>query len=249
MTTNVSEKADSSFVELASIHTGGDGLNSTEKTLLERIESLERSKADTERVLLERIEALEQQPKGSTSENEPLIQNEEKPPLLTDSAISRRADTWELPESTYTLLIAEKVMSVSFTVGLVASAISLMSLIIVLVNELDNGTDDNPFGLPAGVSPQVRMAQFLGESSLLLLTTQGIRLSLLKSFFVHRCYYWSTDGGGDPNWIGKSRQRIKARQFPRRWLRHEKDCFIVHPSVDNWIFVPSMFVLDSHTGV
>jgi len=162
MTTNVSEKADSSFVELASIHTGGDGLNSTEKTLLERIESLERSKADTERVLLERIEALEQQPKGSTSENEPLIQNEEKPPLLTDSAISRRADTWELPESTYTLLIAEKVMSVSFTVGLVASAISLMSLIIVLVNELDNGTDDNPFGLPAGVSPQVRMAQFLG---------------------------------------------------------------------------------------
>ena len=79
----------------------------------------------------------------------------------------RRTSIWkfeiyELPQSTYTLLIAEPFISRSFLMGIVAAGLSVMSLVIVLINEIDNGTADSPYGLPAGVTPYVRMAQYLG---------------------------------------------------------------------------------------
>ena len=44
-----------------------------------------------------------------------------------------------------------------------AAALSMMCLAIALKNELDSSSPGNPFGLPAGVQPEVRMAQYLGE--------------------------------------------------------------------------------------
>jgi len=66
------------------------------------------------------------------------------------------------PESTYTLLITERVLSMPFVVGMITVAGSLMCLSITLMNELDNREDGNKYGLPAGVPKAVRIAQFLG---------------------------------------------------------------------------------------
>eukprot|EP00577_Skeletonema_sp_RCC1716_P005244 CAMPEP_0113387154 /NCGR_PEP_ID=MMETSP0013_2-20120614/8386_1 /TAXON_ID=2843 ORGANISM="Skeletonema costatum, Strain 1716" /NCGR_SAMPLE_ID=MMETSP0013_2 /ASSEMBLY_ACC=CAM_ASM_000158 /LENGTH=769 /DNA_ID=CAMNT_0000270033 /DNA_START=12 /DNA_END=2318 /DNA_ORIENTATION=+ /assembly_acc=CAM_ASM_000158 len=66
------------------------------------------------------------------------------------------------PESTYTLLITERVLSMPFVVGMITVAGSLMCLSITLMNELDNREDGNHYGLPAGVPKAVRIAQFLG---------------------------------------------------------------------------------------
>ena len=89
---------------------------------------------------------------------------------LTESEVKRKRlsmwkfESYELPQSTYTLLISEPVLSRAFLMGIVAAVLSIMSLSIVLVSELDNGTADSPLGLPTGVPPEVRMAQYLGKS-------------------------------------------------------------------------------------
>jgi len=88
---------------------------------------------------------------------------------LTESEVKRKRlsmwkfESYELPQSTYTLLISEPVLSRAFLMGIVAAVLSIMSLSIVLVSELDNGTADSPLGLPTGVPPEVRMAQYLGK--------------------------------------------------------------------------------------
>lgn len=69
---------------------------------------------------------------------------------------------YELPLSTYTFLITERVVSKPFCMGIVALSLSAMSLSIVLINEVNNGTADSPYGLPAGVPTEVRIAQYLG---------------------------------------------------------------------------------------
>ena len=88
---------------------------------------------------------------------------------LTESEVKRKRlsmwkfESYELPQSTYTLLISEPVLSRAFLMGIVAAVLSIMSLSIVLVSELDDGTADSPLGLPTGVPPEVRMAQYLGK--------------------------------------------------------------------------------------
>ena len=83
------------------------------------------------------------------------------------SIIRRQETPWKyqrfpFPESTYTLMITEGVLSLPFAVGLVTTSTSLMCLGITLKYELDNASDGNPYGMPAGVPAEVRMAQFLG---------------------------------------------------------------------------------------
>ncbi|KAL7469751.1 hypothetical protein ACHAXS_010855 [Conticribra weissflogii] len=127
--------------------------------------------------LQDRIETLERSNSFRRPEEEEAEGVEEGAPLFRKIANSRNgrdADdekenvsieddgTYELPESTYTLIITENVCSLSFLAAVVACAIAMISLVIVLTNELDNGDADNPLGLPAGVNPEVRMAQFLG---------------------------------------------------------------------------------------
>ena len=81
---------------------------------------------------------------------------------ITESKVENMYDEYELPESTYSLLMTEKVLSIPFGVGIVASFLSLFALILALKNELDNGEEGNILGLPAGVPSEVRMAQYLG---------------------------------------------------------------------------------------
>ena len=75
--------------------------------------------------------------------------------------VEQKYDDFEFPESTYTFLIAEPIISTPCGVGCVAYGISLACLVLALRNELDNGTDDNPYGI-AEVTMNVRAVQFLG---------------------------------------------------------------------------------------
>ncbi|KAL7552484.1 hypothetical protein ACHAWF_015731 [Thalassiosira exigua] len=82
-------------------------------------------------------------------------------------ASRRRSDAWkfdsyELPKSTFTWLITEPCASPPFFAALSALALCLTSLIIVLCNELNNTSDLSPYGLPAGVRPEVIVAQYVG---------------------------------------------------------------------------------------
>jgi len=125
------------------------------------------------KALQDRIDMLEksQSSRGGDGEEAPLFRNffgnngietnDEK----DDETETKSVDddgTYELPESTYTLMITENICSLSFLAAIVACTIAIFSLVIVLINELDNGDEDNPLGLPAGVTREVRMAQFLG---------------------------------------------------------------------------------------
>jgi hypothetical protein len=52
--------------------------------------------------------------------------------------------------------------SIPFYAGIVASALSIMCLLLTLLDELQNKQPGNPLGVPAGLPPEVRMAQYLG---------------------------------------------------------------------------------------
>mmetsp|Transcript_21523 Transcript_21523/g.45518 ORF Transcript_21523/g.45518 Transcript_21523/m.45518 type:complete len:402 (+) Transcript_21523:104-1309(+) len=79
----------------------------------------------------------------------------------------RRRSIWklehyELPKSTFTWFITESVFSMPFFAAFLATGMSVTSLVIVLINELSNSSDASPWGLPAGVDTEVRIAQYLG---------------------------------------------------------------------------------------
>jgi hypothetical protein len=141
---------------------------------------IDQSRAE-QTALLARIEALETTSQGEgfctytendtlqLGENDDRYKDETKAPLSKkrSSILRRKAKPWKyqkfpLPESTYTLLITERILSMPFVVGIIAVVVSLMCLSITLKNELGNKKDGNPYGLPAGVPTEVRIAQFLG---------------------------------------------------------------------------------------
>ena len=132
------------------------------KVLQERVELLEKSRFPAEEsVSLFRKTGIEQN----------VIEEDRK-----EASSSIKA--FELPESTYTLMITTKVLSISFLAAIVACFLSVYCLTIVLINELDKGDVDNPLGLPAGVNPEVRMAQYLVRLEFLIC----LFLCALKSF-------------------------------------------------------------------
>ena len=63
---------------------------------------------------------------------------------LSESQVEAIYDEYEMPESAYTLLITEDVISTPFFVGIVAATMSLMCLALAFTNELDNQTPGNP---------------------------------------------------------------------------------------------------------
>ncbi len=146
------------------IHTYLSQSRAEQTALLDRLESLEAT--------LELNDAWDEnnlQTRSSTGINS-IDDNKEdgNPQQRRKSSIARRkAKPWKymkypLPESTYTFLITEKIVSLPYLVGIVTTAGSLMCLGITLKNELDNATSGNPYGLPPGVPNEVRIAQFLG---------------------------------------------------------------------------------------
>lgn len=81
---------------------------------------------------------------------------------LTESTVEAMYDEYELPESSYSLLMTEKILSVPFFTGIFSAFLSMFALILALKNELDNGERGNFLGLPAGVPEEVRLAQYFG---------------------------------------------------------------------------------------
>ena len=72
-------------------------------------------------------------------------------------------EEYELPESTYTLLMTSDVFSFAFFVGILAASLSIASLAIVLYNVTSNDTLYSDMGIPGGVKPAVLAAQYLGK--------------------------------------------------------------------------------------
>ena len=81
---------------------------------------------------------------------------------LTESTVEAMYDEYELPESSYSLLMTEKILSIPFFTGIFSAFLSMFALILALKNELDNGEPGNFLGLPAGVPEEVRLAQYFG---------------------------------------------------------------------------------------
>lgn len=99
---------------------------------------------------------------GAGAANSPPGDDENR---ITNSQLDRLSDEYVLPESTYTLLMTEKLLSIPFFTGIIAVVLCMWSLMLAFVDEKDNGTSSNPLGLPAGVRTPVRMAQYLGRQS------------------------------------------------------------------------------------
>ena len=77
---------------------------------------------------------------------------------------------YALPESTFSLLITQRPLSVPFVFGVCSTAFSISCLSLTLISSIQNRrTKDNPLGIPAGVDGTVRAAQFLGKLTLLYL--------------------------------------------------------------------------------
>ena len=101
----------------------------------------------------------------AAADNSPSSPNEHIP--LTESAVEDKYDEYELPESTYTLLMTQPIISIPFATGLLGACLSLWYLALALKNELDNGEKGNPLGMPAGVQSEVRVAQYLGKFTII----------------------------------------------------------------------------------
>jgi len=68
-----------------------------------------------------------------------------------------------LPESTFSLLITHPPNSVPFMFAAFSMALSISCLTLTLLSSIQNGSRGNWLGIPGGVDPEVRAAQFLGK--------------------------------------------------------------------------------------
>lgn len=154
------------------------------------------STTDTIEALLARVENLEKAIIETTAAPQnPMNENDEPRSTLPLTIHDNRAksglyDTFELPESTFTLLITQPFLSIQFLTGLLACALALFCLILVLIDEMDKGTDDNPFGLPAGVTTPTRIAQYLGKKKDVdvLLLASYLMSTKSKCQSLHMCF-------------------------------------------------------------
>jgi hypothetical protein len=86
---------------------------------------------------------------------------------MVESEMSPKENMFELPESTFTMLTTEEIMSQGFATGIIAASISMTCLVLALMNELDNSKPGNPLGVPWAVRIEVRVAQYLGRFHIL----------------------------------------------------------------------------------
>lgn len=156
----------------------GDVLNnsSNEETraLLRRIKTLERSVQITGSVLAKSGISLDDMLEGEGEEDAKDSNNMRN---LFGRWTDKRYSVWkfenyDLPESTFTLLITEPVLSPGFLIGVVAVGICVLSLTLVLISEWDNTSPENRFGVPAGVSKEVQVVQYLSVVIGVLMETE-----------------------------------------------------------------------------
>lgn len=70
-------------------------------------------------------------------------------------------DNYELPESTYTFLITERIMSFGFVTGILTAILCMTTLSLALADQVKNGDPDNWFGIAPQVSPVVHVARYM----------------------------------------------------------------------------------------
>ncbi len=114
--------------------------------------------------LRQRLEMLELRRRHQPRTREGIMETEISIDITAcdDKTRNNIMDQFELPESTYSLLLSAPFFSMPFGAGILAWALSLMCLLLVLLDELQNTEPGNPLGVPAGLPPEVRMAQYLG---------------------------------------------------------------------------------------
>ena len=70
-------------------------------------------------------------------------------------------DNYELPESTYTFLITERIMSFGFVTGILTTILCMMTIGLALADQVKIGGPDNWFGIAPQVSPVVHVARYV----------------------------------------------------------------------------------------
>ncbi len=68
----------------------------------------------------------------------------------------------KFPGSTYTLLFTSPIMSIPFIFASMSTSLCYICLLLSLFNLFSESSPDNLFGVPAGVKPEVRGAQYVG---------------------------------------------------------------------------------------
>ena len=76
--------------------------------------------------------------------------------------MGERERDYALPDSTFTLMITEKVASVPFAFAICATSLSVLCLSLTLAEAMSKATRRNKLGMPLGVSKTVTAAQFVG---------------------------------------------------------------------------------------
>ena len=76
--------------------------------------------------------------------------------------MGERERDYALPDSTFTLMITEKVTSVPFAFAICATSLSVLCLSLTLAEAMSKATRRNKLGMPSGVSKTVTAAQFVG---------------------------------------------------------------------------------------
>ena len=76
--------------------------------------------------------------------------------------MGERERDYALPDSTFTLIITEKVASVPFAFAICATSLSVLCLSLTLAEAMSKATRRNKLGMPLGVSKTVTAAQFVG---------------------------------------------------------------------------------------
>ena len=79
-----------------------------------------------------------------------------------DDMRGERERDYALPDSTFTLMITEKVASVPFAFAVCATTLSVLCLSLTLAEAVSKATQRNKLGIPKGVSKTVNAAQFVG---------------------------------------------------------------------------------------
>jgi hypothetical protein len=91
-----------------------------------------------------------------------IMQIEQRLDEHDDEKIALDERKYGLPESTFTFLITHGPLSVPFAFAVFSMFLSISCLSLTLASSIQQGSEGNRLGIPAGVEAPVRVAQFLG---------------------------------------------------------------------------------------
>ena len=86
---------------------------------------------------------------------------ERKDSMITNEEGSEFIQKYNLPESTFSMMITENILSFGFVTSIVVFLLAMTCLFMAHRNQADNGRPGNPLGLPPNVQVEVRVAQYL----------------------------------------------------------------------------------------